>query len=160
MRAVEICHIYISAGHNFVGHFGHEPDQFAMIELPEVECVAGRGLRGDRYFDFKDNYKGQATFFSLEVFDELSAALQLKGIPASAVRRNIYTRDVDLNELIGKDFEVQGVRFYGTEESRPCEWMNRTLGLGARDFLKGRGGLRARILSDGIVRSTAAIAAR
>ncbi len=160
MRAVEICHIYISPGHNFVGHYGREPDQFPMVEVPEVECVAGRGLSGDRYFDFKTDYKGQATFFSLEAFDELCAALQLKGIPASAVRRNIFTRDVDLNDLIGKDFEVQGVRFYGTEESRPCEWMNRTLGLGARQFLEGRGGLRARILSDGTVRSIAAVAAR
>ena len=46
-----------------------------MIEVPVIECVAGRGIRGDRYFDFKDDYKGQITFFSLDVFDELCAAL-------------------------------------------------------------------------------------
>jgi MOSC domain-containing protein YiiM len=155
--AVEICHLYISPGHNFVGHYGQEPDDFSMIEVPEVECVAGCGLRGDRYFDFKTDYKGQVTFFSLEVFDRLCGALRLQGIPASVVRRNIFTRDIDLNNLIGQEFELQGVRFHGTEESRPCDWMDRAIAPGAKEFLKGRGGLRAKILSDGTLRSTAQI---
>jgi MOSC domain-containing protein YiiM len=129
-----------------------------MIEVPTVECVAGRGLRGDRYFNHQENYKGQITFFSLEVFDELCGALQVEGVCRSSVRRNVFTRGVDLNELIGKDFEVQGIRFHGTEESRPCHWMNRAVAPGTQEFLSGRGGLRARILSDGILRSAARIA--
>jgi MOSC domain-containing protein YiiM len=157
MAPVEICHIYISRGHNFVGHHGCEPDDFPMIEVPAVECVASRGLREDRYFDFKEDYKGQITFFSLEVFDELCDALEVEGIVPSAVRRNVFTRNVDLNELIGQDFEVQGVHFHGTEESRPCDWMNRAIAPGAREFLKGRGGLRARILTDGTLRSGARV---
>jgi len=155
--AVKICHLYISPGHNFVGRYGQEPDDFPMIEVPDVECVAGRGLRGDRYFDFKADYKGQVTFFSLEVFDELCGVLQVPGIPPSVVRRNFFTRDVDLSNLIGQEFEVQGVRFYGTEESRPCDWMNLAIAPGAKEFLKGRGGLRAKILTNGILRSTAKI---
>jgi MOSC domain-containing protein YiiM len=131
-----------------------------MIEVPTVECVAGRGLHGDRYFDFKEDYKGQITFFSLEIFDELCDTLKLEGIVPSAVRRNVFTRNVDLNELIGRDFEVQGIHFYGTEESRPCDWMNRAIGPGAKEFLKGRGGLRARILTDGTLHSTAQISER
>jgi hypothetical protein len=157
MAPMEICHIYISRGHNFVGHYGLEPDDFPMIEVPMIECVAGRGLHGDRYFDFREDYKGQITFFSLEVFDELCCVLNVEGIVPSAVRRNVFTRNVDLNEFIGRDFEVQGIRFYGTEESRPCDWMNRAIAPGAKEFLKGRGGLRARILSDGTLRSTARI---
>jgi len=152
---MEICHLYISEGHNFVGHHGQEPDDFSMIEVSMVECVAGRGLRGDRYFDFKADYKGQVTFFSLGVFDDLCRALHVDRIPASAVRRNVFTRDIDLNSLIGQEFEVQGVRFHGTEESRPCDWMNRAIAPGAKEFLKGQGGLRARILTDGTLRSTA-----
>ena len=112
MAPMEICHIYISRGHNFVGHYGLEPDDFPMVEVPMIECVAGRGLLGDRYFDFKEDYKGQITFFSLEVFDELCHALNVKGVVPSAVRRNVFTRNVDLNEFIGRDFEVQGIRFY------------------------------------------------
>jgi MOSC domain-containing protein YiiM len=130
-----------------------------MIEVTTVECVAGRGLRGDRYFDHQENYKGQITFFSLDVFDELCGTLQVEGVCPSAVRRNVFARDVDLNELIGKDFEIQGIRFHGTEESRPCHWMNRAVAPGAQEFLSGRGGLRARILSDGVLRSTSRVAA-
>lgn len=158
MAPVEICHIYISGGHNFVGRYGLEPNEFAMTEVPAVECVAGRGLRGDRYFDFKKDYKGQITFFSLEVFDELCRALQVVGIVPSAVRRNVFTRNADLNEFIGRDFELQGIHFHGTEESRPCEWMNRAIVPGAREFLNGRGGLRARILSDGTLHSSVRLA--
>jgi MOSC domain-containing protein YiiM len=156
---MEICHLYISAGHNFVRHHGQEPDEFPMIEVATVECVAGRGLRGDRFFDHQENYKGQITFFSLEVFDELCGALQVEGVCPSSVRRNVFTRDIDLNELIGKDFEIQGVRFHGTEESRPCHWMNRAIASGTQEFLWGRGGLRARILSNGILRSNARVPA-
>lgn len=158
MSAVEICHLYISVGHNFVGHYGGEPDTHPAIEVATIECVAGRGIRGDRYFDFKDDYKGQITFFSLDVFDELCANLGIERCAPSAVRRNVFTRGVDLNEWIGQDFEVQGVRFHGTQECAPCDWMDRVVGTGARNFLKGRGGLRAKILNDGELRSNSSFA--
>lgn len=121
-----------------------------------IECAAGRGIRGDRYFDFKDDYKGQITFFSLEVFNELCDALQIQACSPALARRNVITRGVDLNEFIGQEFEVQSVRFFGIEECRPCHWMDRAIGPGAHEFLKGRGGLRAKILCDGNLRSTAA----
>ena len=62
---------------------------------------------------------------------------------------------VDPNKLIGLEFDIQGVRFSGMEECRPCYWMDRAFAAGAQEFLKGRGGLRAKILCDGILRSTA-----
>ena len=159
MAAMEVCHLFISTGHNFVGHHGREPDTHPMIELSEIECMAGCGIRGDRYFDFKDDYKGQITFFSLEVFDQLRSALQIQACSPAAARRNVITRGVDLNDLIGQEFEVQGVRFLGTEECRPCYWMDRVFAPGAQEFLKGRGGLRAKILSDGSLRSSAHVLA-
>jgi MOSC domain-containing protein YiiM len=124
-----------------------------MIEVPIIECAAGRGIRGDRYFDFKDDYKGQLTFFSLEVFDELCAALQVHDCSPAVVRRNVITSSADLNRLIGQDFEIQGIRFHGMEECRPCYWMDRAFAPGAHEFLKGRGGLRAKILTSGKLRS-------
>ncbi len=130
-----------------------------MIEVRVIECLADRGIRGDRYFDFKDNYKGQITFFSLEVFDELCGALELPDRSPALVRRNVMTRDIDLNELIGQDFEVRGVRFHGTQECRPCYWMDRAIAPGAEKFLKGSGGLRARILTSGELHSSARILA-
>src|SRR5438093_7239340 len=152
MGAVEICYLYISPGHNFVGHHGREPDAHPMIEVPMIECVARRGIRGDRYFDFKDDYKGQITFFSLEVFDALCGAMQLQDCSPALARRNVVTLGVHLNELIGNEFEVQGVRLFGMEECRPCYWMDRVFAPGAQEFLKGRGGLRAKILTDGKLR--------
>jgi MOSC domain-containing protein YiiM len=156
LQPVEICHLYISPWHNFVGHHGREPDTHPMIEVPVIECVPGRGIRGDRYFDFKDEYKGQITFFSNDVFDELCAALDINDCSPATARRNVITRGVDLNGFIGKEFEVQSVRFYGTQECAPCYWMDRAFAPGAKDFLKGRGGLRAKILSGGELRLTAA----
>jgi len=61
--------------------------------------------------------------------------------------------------LIGQEFEVQGGRFLGTEECRPCYWMDGAFAPDAHELLKGRGGLRARILRDGSLRSTARVLA-
>ena len=157
LDAVEICHLYISQGHNFVGHHGQEPDDYPMIEVPMIDCVAGRGIRRDRYFDFKDDYKGQVTFFSLDVFDELCSALQLQDCSPALARRNVIIRSANLNELIGQEFAIQGVGFHGMEECRPCYWMDRAFASGAHEFLKGRGGLRAKILCDGKLRSTVCV---
>jgi len=154
---VEICHLYISPGHNFFGHHGREPDDYPAIEVPLIECVAGHGIRGDRFFDYQNDYKGQISFFSLEVFDQLCGEFDLQDCSPSLVRRNVITREADLNKLIGREFEIQGVRFHGTGECRPCYWMDRAIAPGAEEFLKGRGGLRARILSDGELRSVSRV---
>ena len=151
MTEVEICHLYISRGHNFFGHHGREPDNYPSIEVESIECVAGHGIRHDRFFDYRDDYKGQITFFALEVFQDLCAALEVQNRDPALMRRNVLTRGVDLNDLIGKEFEVQGVRFRGIEECRPCYWMDQALRHGAEQFLKGRGGLRARILTNGSI---------
>jgi hypothetical protein len=154
---VEICHLYISRGHNFFGHHGRNPDDHPSIEVESIECVAGHGIRHDRFFNYRDDYKGQITFFSLEVFDDLCTALHLENGDPAMTRRNVLTRGVDLNRLIEQEFTVQGVRFRGTGECRPCYWMDQALQAGAEEFLKGHGGLRARILSDGFLVSTARV---
>jgi MOSC domain-containing protein YiiM len=159
MPSVEICHLYISPGHNSLGHHGREADDYAAVEGSVIECVTGHGIRGDRFFDYKEDYKGQITLFALEVFDELCAALKLSDCSPASLRRNIITREADLNALIERELELQGVRFHGVQECRPCYWMDRAIAPGAEKFLKGRGGLRARVLTDGILRSTAPVRA-
>ena len=69
--------------------------------------------------------------------------------PVSVLRRNVVTRGVDLQDCIGKEFSIQKVRFFGIEECKPCYWMDQAFGPGAEDALKGRGGLRAQILTTG-----------
>jgi MOSC domain-containing protein YiiM len=153
MGTVEICHLYISAGHNFFGHHGHAPGDYPATEVAYIDCLAGHGIRGDRFFDYRDDYKGQITFFSLEVFDELCRAFQLQNCSPGQLRRNVIVRGADLSALFAADFEVQGVQFRGAGECKPCYWMNNAIAAGAEQFLKGRGGLRARILTDGRIRS-------
>lgn len=117
-----------------------------------MECVAGRGIKGDRFFDFKKNYPGQVTFFSQEVFEAMCTELNLSGKSPGASRRNIICQGADLNLFIGTEFELQGVKFRGMAECSPCHWMNEAFAPGAEKFLRGRGGLRAQILSAGILR--------
>lgn len=157
----EIEHIYLSPAHNYFGHHGLEADAHPVIEVDAVECVAGRGLRGDRFFDYKPDYRGQITFFSGEVYDDLCATLLPSLFPTddpapapSVFRRNVITRGIDLNTLIDVEFAVGDVHFLGCTECSPCHWMNRAFAHGAEAALKGRGGLRAKILRSGLLRRT------
>jgi MOSC domain-containing protein YiiM len=145
--------IFVSAAHNYFGHAGREPSAHPAVELAEAVCVAGAGIEGDRFFRDAGNHKGQVTFFAMEVFEALVLAVGAPERMPSAVRRNVFTRGVDLDALIGRRFAIQGVRFEGVEECRPCYWMDRAIGAGAEAFLKGRGGLRVRILTGGFLRA-------
>ncbi len=149
---IQVCQLFISPGHNYFGHHGQPAGQHPIVEVEQIDCVAGRGIRGDRFFDFKEDYKGQITFFSMEVLASLQRELNLPQAHPSATRRNAFVSGVDLNALVGAEFEVQGVRFAGVEQCKPCYWMNSALGAGAEAWLQGRGGLRARILTNGILR--------
>jgi MOSC domain-containing protein YiiM len=154
MLDLEITHLYISPGHNF---FGHEPGKSSghpAVEVSSFQCVAGKGIEGDRFFDYKESYKGQITFFEEEAYEDLCAQLGIWDRPPSVFRRNVITRGMNLNELIGKEFVIGEVRLFGTEESRPCFWMDQAFGPGAHAALKGRGGLRAVILTSGHLAQT------
>ena len=144
-----ICQLFISSGHNFFGHHGRAAGENPTFEVEWIECVSGRGIKGDRFFDYKDGYKGQITFFSQEVFEAAKAEFGLLNVCPSAMRRNVFVKGVELNELIGARFEVQGIIFEGVEECRPCYWMDSAICPGAEKWLSGRGGLRARIITTG-----------
>ena len=151
---MKIHHLYISKGHNFFGHHEQPAGEHEMVEVASIECVAGKGICGDRFFDFKANYKGQITFFSREVYEDLCRAFDVTQKPPSVFRRNVIVSGVDLNKLIGREFEIQGVQLKGTSECSPCYWMDRAFCDGAEKWLRGRGGLRAQILSDGVLRKS------
>ena len=129
-----------------------DPDRLPMEDCADIECRGGHGIVGDRYFDHKPNYIGQITFFDWKTYRDIQDRFSREDLLPSVFRRNVVTTGIDLNGLIGVEFELQGVRFCGTEEARPCQWMNRVIADGAKAALEGRGGLRARILSDGWLR--------
>lgn len=149
---MKIRHLYLSPGHNYYGHHGKPASHHIIHEVKSLKCIAGRGIEGDRFYDYNPDYKGQITFFALETYDALCAALNIFDKSTSVFRRNVITSGMDLNSLINQEFEIQGIRFAGTEEAKPCYWMNQAFGSGAEDFLKGQGGLRARILTDGVLK--------
>src|SRR5438105_1797743 len=93
--------IFVSSGHNYFGHHGRAPDNFPMVEVSSIECVAGSGIRGDRFYDYRDDYKGQITLFSLEVFEKLVAHFGLTNKSVGDLRRNVVVSGMNLNELIG-----------------------------------------------------------
>lgn len=80
-----------------------------MLDIERVECVAGRGLRGDRYFDHRPDFKGQVTLFSAEVFLALRTARSAPELKPSALRRNLIVEQADLNALVGQEFLLQGI---------------------------------------------------
>ena len=149
---VRIRHLFISPAHNYFGHHGQPAGDAPVLEVAEVKCVAGRGLEGDRFMTAEPNHEGQVTFFAEETWERMCENFEVTDKGPETVRRNVITRGVDLNALIGREFEVQGVRFEGTEESAPCYWMEQAFCEGAQRALKGHGGIRARILTDGVLR--------
>jgi len=151
-HAAAVRELYLSPGHNYFGHHGGAAGTHDNIAVERIECIAHRGIRGDRFFDYKADYKGQITFFASEVLAAMTAALGLERADPAATRRNVITTGLDLTALIGARFELQGITFEGVEECRPCYWMNGAFrDERAEAWLRGRGGLRARILSDGVL---------
>ena len=134
-----------------------------MIGQREVILQAGIGIVGDRYALGKGVWSGRktgkidhVTFISLDEIVKASLFLAQAGSPiflAHETRRNFVTWDVDLNSLVGKEFSFGEVRFRGTELADPCKRPSALVK--KKDFhiaYKGRGGLRAEVLNDGVIK--------
>jgi MOSC domain-containing protein YiiM len=125
--------------------------------LESVRAVAGCGLEGDRHFAAQDYRGQQLTLIEAEV---LEAFLAEDGRPLGFAfsRRNLVTRGVSLNALVGRRFRVGEVLFYGVETCEPCATLGRQLAserLGVAEAVRrfvGCGGLRAEILASGWIR--------
>lgn len=150
-----IRHLFVSPGHNYFGHHGGPAGDSPTEEREQIRCLAGRGIEGDRFLDYKPNYKGQLTLLDWAVVQGMRERFSAPWLPAEAFRRNVVIEGLDLNALVGKRFELQGLALEGVEECRPCYWMDQAVGAGAEEWMRGRGGLRCRILADGILRSDA-----
>ena len=114
-----------------------------LIRVDRVEAVAGRGLHGDRYHDGRGTFSGpgqgyELTLVEVEVLDEL-------GLPWEEARRNIATRGIDLNALVGRRFSIGGVVCAGRRLAEPCAHLERVSRPGLLRPLVHRGGLRADI---------------
>lgn len=124
--------------------------------VPEIRLIAGRGILGDRNFD-QGKWPGQnLTFVEAEEIARYNASYG-QAVAEHATRRNVVTEGVRLNDLVEKEFSVGGVRFRGVELCEPCAFLGELLAnaeIAKKDVVKAwvaRGGLRADVLSDGII---------
>jgi len=123
-------------------------------ELPgpveRVRAYAGRGLEGNRYFwEDGDAPPGRGvTLIAAEAMDAVALEGNISIEPA-ATRRNVLTRGIDVNQLVGKRFRIGDVECEGVELCEPCAHLESMTEPGVIKALVHRGGLNADILSDG-----------
>ena len=119
-----------------------------MTELLRVEALTERGLRGDRYAERKNRRSPdyQITLIEMENIEEFNKKTGLLLAP-DAPRRNLVTRGIRLNNLCGKRFLVGGAVLEGLELCEPCGLLAKRTRPEVLKLLKGKGGLRARIVA-------------
>lgn len=129
-----------------------------MMMRAEVRAFPGKGLEGDRYFAGSGTFSPQVQKPDFEVTliasEEIESFAKESGLPFTALhaRRNIVTEGVQLNDLVGKEFQVGEVRLRGIRLCEPC---NHLAKISFPETLKGlvhKAGLRAQILSQGLIR--------
>jgi len=134
----------------------------AQVEQASIRVIAGSGIEGDRYFGRQDEPGQNLTLIEIE---EVEAFLreQQRGSDVSITHRNLLTRGVKLNDLVGVEFSIGDVRLRGVELCEPCLGMGKALAspnITAAQVVKRfvhRGGLRADVLSSGVIERGAAV---
>jgi hypothetical protein len=145
--------LYTSPGHNYFGHHEQPPGEHPTVAHESIELVAGMGVRGDRFFGWKDDYKGQLTLIDAAVVDDIRVHAGNPELDSAVFRRNVVTSGIDLNRLVGRVFRLGDVLLEGTQKCAPCYWMDRACGKpGTEKLMHDRGGLRCKILEGGTLR--------
>lgn len=125
-----------------------------MRSVERVRAIAGVGLEGDRYALRTGHYSGDArddrdvTLIEAEEIEALVAGAGIRLAPGES-RRNVTTRGIRLNDLVGRRFRIGSVECEGTRLCEPCQYLTDLLGKAVLAPLVHRAGLRARILTDG-----------
>ena len=135
-----------------------------MQQIATVRAIPGRGLDGDRYANRAGTFTPRSgrgvgydlTLIEAEVLDELTLA-DGQRLDYAEARRNIITRGIDLNSLVGQRFRIGDVECIGRRLCEPCAHLERLTHKGVLRKLIHRGGLRADILTTGTITVGAAI---
>jgi MOSC domain-containing protein YiiM len=125
-----------------------------MEGVDRVEVIAGSGLAGDRYCGVLRKGapypQGAITLIEGETIDALAAELSLTLSPGET-RRNITTRSVRLNDLVGRRFRLGEAVLEGYELCRPCKHLQTLTEKPLLSALRDRGGLRAYIIEGAVI---------
>ena len=156
MIDVNISHIYTSPEHHYFTRNRFDVGSAPTYDLESVSLKAGKGIQGDRF----EYSQYPVTFISEEVMQEVCSNLELPYDPG-LFRRNIAISGINLTQLIGKRFSIgrdysqESTLFEGIEHCAPCTWMNAVMKKGAYRLMQGRGGLRARVIEGGVLKTGA-----
>lgn len=126
-----------------------------MISVPEVRAIAGTGLESDRYCIERGTFSkklptNQITLIEAEALEAAERDYGL-ALTAGESRRNVLTCGVALNHLVGREFQIGGVRLRGLKLCEPCTHLQELTNKPVLKALRHRGGLRAEILSGGVI---------
>lgn len=152
---VEILHLLVSPGHAYFGRAKDGAAQVPTTDAPRAEAVAGKGIVGDRFFGKAAHMDAAVTLFAVESLEAIAAELGVEPFDPLLTRRNVVLRGAQLAPLLGQDFSLESggsaVAFHGGRQAQPCAWMNEMLAPGAHPALRGRGGIRCRVVSGGFL---------
>ncbi|MAU83996.1 molybdenum cofactor biosysynthesis protein [Gordonia sp. Z-3] len=147
----EIVSLLVSPAHAYFGRPKDGPAVLVQTSTPEqVEIVADKGIRGDRFFGVRAHTEAAVTFLALEAWQAAAG-----DVDPSVARRNVVVRGLELDPLRAHEFTINSgsgpIRFRGGRPAHPCSWMDTVAGEGVRKALIGRGGLRTQPLTSGVL---------
>jgi MOSC domain-containing protein YiiM len=152
---VEILHLLVSPAHAYFGRARDGAADVPTADAAQAEVVAGKGIVGDRFFGKAAHMDAAVTLFGVESLEAIAAELGAGPFDPLLTRRNVVLRGAQLAPLLGQDFALESggdvVRFHGGRHAQPCAWMNGMLAPGAHPAMRGRGGIRCRAISSGLL---------
>ena len=123
-----------------------------ISEIQQISLLAGKGIIGDRYFHEYNDVRNQLTLIESENINYYNKRFNLN-IPYLNFRRNIVTKGIELNNLVGKELLIDQTKIKGVDLCRPCKSLQQNLGQDniIKEFLR-KGGLRCEILVSGNIK--------
>jgi len=123
-----------------------------MLTLDEVQINVGTGLEGDRFQGKKAGSKRQVTLIQQEHLSVIASCLNRESVDPALLRRNIVVAGINLLALKDKSFRIGDVVLEFSGLCHPCSKMERQLGAGGYNAMRGHGGITARVLEAGLIR--------
>ncbi|WP_426979407.1 MOSC domain-containing protein [Pseudarthrobacter sp. O4] len=152
---VEVLHLLVSPAHAYFGRAREGAADVPTTDAEHVELVAGKGIVGDRFFGKAAHMDAAVTAFAIEALEAIAAELGTAPLDPLLTRRNVVLRGAHLAPLLGHDFALESrgdlVRLKAARPAHPCAWMDEMLAPGAHKAMRGRGGVRCQVLSDGVL---------
>jgi MOSC domain-containing protein YiiM len=143
-----------------VGLYLHGRKGADLSSVEQVRAIPGCGLEGDRYFRSepgKLNPDQEITLIESEAIEAVAVDTGIR-LLSNQPRRQVVTQGVRLNDLVGKEFRVGEVRLRGHRFCQPCDHLESLTQPGVKAAYQDRAGLRAQIVTAGIIRVGDAIA--